>query len=206
MAMGTRQPSMEVRNLTADAETFTANAYLVDDSTLVDVGAVPGIASAIDRLDTVVLTHQHGDHVAQLDEIVEAFDPAVYAFDSHPARTHAIEDGDQVDIGTATYEVVYTPGHASDHVVFLGEEAIFSGDVVVYEDGAFSRGSFGRTDQPGQSRERLIESIDTILDRMGPNVTRMYPGHGPHYEGDVREVVERSLKRASRRELKYSED
>lgn len=206
MAMRVREPVMEVRNLTADAETFTSNVYLVDDRALVDVGTVPDIVSSIDGIDAVVLTHQHGDHVAVLDDIVDAFDPEVYAFDPHPARTQAIEDGDEIEIGQHTYEVVYTPGHASDHVAFLSEETIFSGDVVVYEDGAFSGGSFGRTDQPGQSRERLIESINTILERMGPHVSRMYPGHGPDFEGEVRETVERALERASRRELKYPED
>ncbi len=199
---------MDVRNLTADADVFTANAYLVDGGhpCLVDVGAMAGVAELIDSLDAVFLTHQHGDHVAELDDIVDAFAPDVYAFDDHPARTHPIDDGDEVHIGEETFEVVYTPGHASDHVAFLGTDCVFTGDVVVYADGAFDDGSFGRTDMAGQSRERLIESIDTLLDRLGPDVATMYPGHGPAYEGDVREVIERARQRASRREPKYPDD
>ncbi len=199
---------MDGRNLTAEAEVFTSNAYVVDGDrpTLVDVGAMDGIVDRLDALEAVVLTHQHGDHVAQLDAVVDAFDPAVYAFDDHPARTHELADGDEVRIGNGTFEVVYTPGHATDHVAFLGPAAVFTGDVVVYADGAFTDGSFGRTDQPGQSRERLIESIDTLLERLDPGVATMYPGHGPSHDGDIRAVIERARQRAARREPKYSED
>lgn len=199
---------MEIQNLTEGAESFTANVYLVggDRPSLIDVGTIPGIADEIEEVVALFVTHQHYDHVEEIDEVIEAFDPEVYAYESLPARTHAIEDGDIVHIGDEEFEVVYTPGHADDHVVFISDSTIFSGDVVVYEDGAFSGGSFGRTDYPGQSRDQLIESIETILTRMGPDITRMYPGHGPSYEGDVRDVVERALERAERREPKYPEE
>ena len=203
---------MRVENLTEDADVFTCNAFLVtgERTTLVDAGSMTGIDERIrervEDLDAVVLTHQHGDHVAELEAVLDAFDADCYAYDEHPRRTHAIEDGDEVDIGGEPFEVVYTPGHAADHVSFLGETSIFSGDVVVYEDGAFSGGSFGRTDMAGQSRERLIASLRTILDRLSDDVRYMYPGHGPEFEGDVREVIETALRRAERREPKYGDE
>ncbi|MFW6018677.1 MAG: MBL fold metallo-hydrolase [Halapricum sp.] len=203
---------MDVHNVTADAKTFTANAYLaVSDErrTLVDAGAMDGvvdvIASHVDALDAVVLTHQHGDHVAELDAVVEAFDPDVYAHADHPLRTHAIADGDTVTVGEESCEVVYTPGHADDHVSLVGPSSLFSGDVVVHDDGAFEYGSFGRTDRPGQSRERLVESIRHLLDRMPASVEDMYAGHGSVFHGDVRDVVETALERAEKREPKYPE-
>jgi hydroxyacylglutathione hydrolase len=188
---------------------FTCNAYLVrgERTVLVDAGAMAGVADVVadhtDALDAVVLTHQHGDHVAQLDAVLDRFDADCYAYADHPRRTHAFEDGDAVQLGDDEYEVVYTPGHASDHVSLVGERALFSGDVVVYNDGAFDDGSFGRTDLQGQSRERLIESIQTLLDRLPDTVDAMYAGHGDVYEGDVRAVVERALERAQRRQPKY---
>lgn len=203
---------MNVVTVTEDAEEFTCNAYLVlgDRVTLVDAGAMDGVVEAIrdhtDRLDAVVLTHQHGDHVAELDAVVEAFDPPVYGYAEHPLRTHEIEDGEEVRIGDDHFEVVYTPGHAPDHVSLASERALFSGDVVVHNDGAFDDGSFGRTDMTGQSRERLIESLDTLLERLSPSVEALYAGHGDVYEGDVHAVIERALDRAQRREPKYSEE
>jgi len=203
---------MDVYNVTADAETFTCNAYLAtgDRPTLVDAGAMDGVVEVIrahvDALDAVVLTHQHGDHVEQLDAVLDAFDADCYAYADHPRRTDALADGDEVRIGDETCEVVSTPGHADDHVSLVGPESLFSGDVVVHDDGAFDYGSFGRTDLPGQSRERLIESIRDLLDRMPDGVEHIYAGHGEVFHGDVRDVVETALSRAERREPKYPDE
>ena len=202
---------MEVHTVTADAETFTCNAYLAvgERTTLVDAGAMAGVVDVIreytDDLDAVVLTHQHGDHVQELDAVLEAFDPELFAYAAHPHRDHELDDGDELLIGDETFEVVYTPGHADDHVSLVSESSLFSGDVVVHDDGAFEGGSFGRTDRPGQSREREIESIEDLLERMGDGVEHMYSGHGGVFHGDVREIVERALERAERREPKYPE-
>ncbi|MDQ2050596.1 MBL fold metallo-hydrolase [Natronolimnohabitans sp. A-GB9] len=203
---------MEVHHVTDDAATFTCNAFLAigEETTLVDAGAwddiVDELHSHTDGVDAVVLTHQHGDHVEQLEAVADAFDPDVYAYDDHPMRTHAIDDGDTVTIGDETFDVVYTPGHADDHVSFVSENTLFSGDVVVHDDGAFDYGSFGRTDMEGQSRERLIESIQELLDRMPEGVEHMYAGHGSVFHGDVRDVVETALERAEKREPKYPDE
>ncbi|WP_135365292.1 MBL fold metallo-hydrolase [Halosimplex halophilum] len=203
---------MEVVNVTADAETFTSNAYLAlgESPTLVDAGAMPGVTDAIaehtDELDRVVLTHQHGDHVSQLDAVLDAFGADLFAYADHPRRTDELADGDTVPVGDETCEVVYTPGHADDHVSLISENSLFSGDVVVHDDGAFDDGSFGRTDMAGQSRERLIESIEDLLARLPDGVEHMYSGHGGVFEGDVRSVVERALERAQRREPKYPDE
>jgi len=212
MPLAAEPTGMDVHNVTAPAETFTCNAYLAegDRPTLVDAGAWPGVVDEVrkrvDDVDAVVMTHQHGDHVAQLDAVCEAFDPAVYAHADHDCRTHAFEDGDEVRLGDETFDVVYTPGHADDHVSLVSEATLFSGDVVVHDDGAFDYGSFGRTDMAGQSRERLIESIRDLLDRMPDGVEHVYAGHGEEFHGDGRDVVETALSRAEKREPKYPEE
>ncbi|MFC6719130.1 MBL fold metallo-hydrolase [Natrialbaceae archaeon GCM10025810] len=203
---------MTVHHVTENAETFTCNVFLATDGrpTLVDAGAMDGVVEEIrahtDDLEAVVLTHQHGDHVAQLEAVVEAFDSDVYAYADHPTRTHELEGGDTVRIGDEEFDVVYTPGHADDHVSFVSETTLYGGDVVVHDDGAFDYGSFGRTDMPGQDRETLIESIDRLLERLPDSVEYMYSGHGGVFHGDVRDVVETALERAAKREPKYPDE
>lgn len=202
----------DVVNVTAEAETFTANVYLVpgEVTTLVDAGAWDGVVDAVsehvDGVERVVMTHQHGDHVAQLDAVCEAFDPEVYAYADHARRTQAIGGGDTVQVGDEECEVVYTPGHGDDHVSFVSETTLYSGDVVVHDDGAFDYGSFGRTDMAGQSRERLIESIEDLLARMPDGIEHMYAGHGGVFHGDVHDVVETALERAEKQEPKYPDE
>jgi hydroxyacylglutathione hydrolase len=210
---------MEIHTVTEGATEFTCNAYLLagDSPVLVDAGTMPGvedvIAEHVDDLDAVYLTHQHGDHVGELDAVLDRFDADLYAYGDHPRRTGGLDDGQEVDLCGDSYEVVYTPGHADDHVSFVGAERVFSGDVVVYNDGAFDDGSFGRTDYPGQSRERLIESLESILDRLPETVSGLYAGHGDIYRAgpdgkgeSVRTVIERALERAERREPKYPDE
>ncbi|MFC7214096.1 MBL fold metallo-hydrolase [Saliphagus sp. GCM10025334] len=203
---------MDVHHVTEDADTFTCNAFLVTGArtTLVDAGSMDGVVDVIreytDDLEAVVLTHQHGDHVAELEAVVDAFDPAVYAYADHPLRAEALEAGEAVRIGDEDFEVVYTPGHADDHVSLVSATTLFSGDVVVHDDGAFDYGSFGRTDMPGQSRETLIESLQHLLDRLPDGVEHLYAGHGEVFHGDVRDVIETALERAEKREPKYPEE
>jgi len=208
---------MEPIVVTDGADVFTCNAYLVagETPTLVDAGTMPGVADVIADhvadLDRVVLTHQHGDHVGELDAVLDRFDADLYAYADHPRRTADIGDGDSVAIGDEEFEAIYTPGHASDHLSFVSDEALFSGDVVVYSDGAFDDGSFGRTDRRGQSRERLLESLERILARLPDSVSAMYAGHGDPFHADpagddVRTVIERALERAERREPKYPDE
>ena len=133
------------------------------------------------------------------------------AYADHPHRDAALVAGDAVRVGDESCEAVHTPGHADDHVSLVGDERLYSGDVVVHDDGAFDDGSFGRTDMPGQSRERLIESLHAILDRLPDTVDAMYPGHGSVYRAadgpdTVREVIERATERAERREPKYPDE
>ena len=210
---------MEIHTVTEGASGFTCNAYLLagDSPVLVDAGTMPGVKDVIgeyvSEVDAVYLTHQHGDHVGELDAVLDRFDADLYAYGDHPRRTGGLEDGQEVAFCGDSYEVVYTPGHADDHVSFVGADRVFSGDVVVYNDGAFDDGSFGRTDYPGQSRERLIESLETILGRLPGTVSGLYAGHGDVYRAapdgsaeSVRTVIERALERAERREPKYPDE
>ncbi|MBS1263259.1 MAG: Hydroxyacylglutathione hydrolase [Methanonatronarchaeales archaeon] len=200
---------MNAVNVAAGSEVFTSNAFLVTGrrSVLVDAGAAPGVVEEVRShsgdLDAVVLTHLHRDHVAQLESVVEAFGAEVYCHGDHPLRTGRLSNGDRVTAGGGELKAVHVPGHSDDHLAFFGENAVFTGDLVVYEDSAFTGGSFGRTDLAGGSRELLIGSLEMLLEIIPDTAEHLYPGHGPEFHGDVRGLIGAALERAERRNPKY---
>jgi glyoxylase-like metal-dependent hydrolase (beta-lactamase superfamily II) len=55
-------------------------------------------------------------------------------------RITALSDGDQIQVGDRTFEVLYTPGHASHHVAFHDPErgVVFAGDAAAVRLQGFS--------------------------------------------------------------------
>ena len=194
-----------IHNIAAGVDAFTSNAFLVspeargdhavDDRTvLVDTGAnfdaVSHLAGDVDHLDAVVITHTHPDHVGNVDAIRERFDVETWGFDSsHETVDNRVRDGDEVRIGTDDYRALHTPGHAVDHLCLYAPDAgvLFAGDLV------FAEGGFGRTDLPGSDRSTLVESLERVLDTVGPDLEVMHAGHGPSVVDDPLANVERAL-------------
>lgn len=83
-----------------------------------------------------------------------------------------IAEGDIINFGTSSLEVLYTPGHIDGHVCFVNKQSKFviAGDVLFYE-------SIGRTDLPTGDFDLLISSITEKLFTLGADFT-VYPGHG----------------------------
>jgi glyoxylase-like metal-dependent hydrolase (beta-lactamase superfamily II) len=84
-----------------------------------------------------------------------------------------LAQGDAVDIGGHTFQVLHCPGHTPGHLVFFSEAQRFAlvGDVLF-------KGSVGRSDFPRGDQQQLIRSITTRLWPMGDQ-TAFVPGHGP---------------------------
>lgn len=96
-----------------------------------------------------------------------------FTVDKSPEPAHFLNDGDVVKFGNSTLEVLFTPGHAPGHVVFVNHEQQFviNGDVLF-------RGSIGRTDLPGGNHQTLINSIKNKLFLL-PDDYVVHTGHGP---------------------------
>jgi glyoxylase-like metal-dependent hydrolase (beta-lactamase superfamily II) len=84
-----------------------------------------------------------------------------------------LSHGQELTVGTLTFQVLHTPGHTPGGVTFyLAEEGVaFDGDVL------FANG-VGRTDLPGGNWKTLLRSIRQVLFEL-PDGTMIYSGHGP---------------------------
>lgn len=90
-----------------------------------------------------------------------------------PAPSFYFEEGDSVAFGASKLDVLFVPGHAPGHVVFVSHEDKF----IVNGDCLFD-GSIGRTDLPGGNHEQLISNIKNKLFTL-PEDYVVFCGHGP---------------------------
>jgi len=181
---------------------FSVNNYLVhaadsDQAILFDAGEDPDpilkkIAELGLKLEYLVNTHGHADHIAGNEKIIKETGAKLlihkldqpYLSDPYlnlsgyfgaeiisPAASRLLQDGDVISLGEVEFLVLHTPGHTPGHISLQYENHAFVGDVIF-------QGSIGRTDFPQSSSQQLIQSIRQRIYSL-PDSTILYPGHGP---------------------------
>ena len=143
---------------------------------IVDPADAEACIGAIDaeggRLDMILLTHHHDDHIAGADRVRQRFGAAIVgaSADRHrlPSLDQAVAAGDTVTLGDSVLEVIETPGHTRGHISFYCEQA----GVLICADTLFSLGC-GRLIE-GTAAE-MFESLQKFA-RM-PDETLVCCGH-----------------------------
>ncbi|MCW4049771.1 MAG: MBL fold metallo-hydrolase [Candidatus Bathyarchaeota archaeon] len=99
----------------------------------------------------------------------EDFDPDNYYAPPYLV-TQWLQDGDRVDLGGRTLEIVYTPGHSSNHISLLDREGryLYTGDIF-YTGGVTSY-------LPGRDHDDFITSCRKLVDLM-PHYDLLMPAH-----------------------------
>jgi hydroxyacylglutathione hydrolase len=172
----------------------TGSAALVDPGGDVDQ-LLAAVKRADVKLEKLLLTHAHLDHVGGTLELARGFNLPIYGpheadafwldllpdqarmFGFPPTQAfrpdHWLQDGDVVELGALRLEVIHCPGHTPGHIVFFESVSrhAFVGDVLF-------QGSIGRTDFPKGDHAALISAIRNKLFPLGDDVA-FVPGHGP---------------------------
>jgi len=101
---------------------------------------IAAIDAAGGRLDMVLLTHHHGDHVAGTDAVRAHYGCPVVGAAADAGRLprldRAVAEGDTVALGDSTLRVIDTPGHTVGHIAFFGGD----NHVLICGDTLFSLG------------------------------------------------------------------
>ena len=134
------------------------------------------LADAVERHNGqpvgIAFTHSHGDHLADMDLLREAFDLPVWGSDytSKSVKCDKIlDDGDKLQLGNQTWEVLITPGHHPGHTCFLSEAGLIAGDMVA---------GFGTILIPPGTGDMdvYIEQLQRLKQL---NTNLLFPSHGP---------------------------
>ncbi len=85
---------------------------------------VTAIDAAGGRLDMILLTHHHGDHVAGTDAVRARYGCMVVGAAADAGRLPRLDrtvvEGDTVELGESSLRVIDTPGHTVGHIAFFG--------------------------------------------------------------------------------------
>ena len=120
-------------------------SYLIKDKKTNLVGVVdPSEFEPIDkeitmkfkRLDFILNTHHHSDHVGGNLELKKKYKSKIicsaYSKNSTPGSDVKKNDGDLFIFGDTVFKVLHIPGHTLDHILFFSENAkvVFTGDTL----------------------------------------------------------------------------
>lgn len=148
-------------------------------------------AQGIDNLKYILLTHGHFDHMLGVEKFRREFSAKVVIhsldedklssavkslysrFDRENPFTPTsadivVKDGDKLELGNETIEVIHTPGHTKGGVCYKVRDLLFTGDTLF-------KTTIGRTDFPDSDEYEMLSSLKKLYALDADY--KIYPGH-----------------------------
>jgi glyoxylase-like metal-dependent hydrolase (beta-lactamase superfamily II) len=192
----------------------TLEALVIDPATDEILPKISDLISSGLKVVGIIATHGHADHVCgvkglrelvgcrfmlhELDvevlkESVEwALEWGIDISFNDVRPDILLKGGEVLRLGSDEIRIIHTPGHTPGSITIYipSSKVLFTGDTLFKE-------SVGRTDLPGGSWDKLVNSLRMLVTRFERDVV-VYPGHGPSstigYEVDNNLYVKRVLR------------
>jgi hydroxyacylglutathione hydrolase len=131
----------------------------------------------------IFLTHVHYDHSGAADELQKMTGAEIFMNPESeqkrgkntlrgmwiiPEKSTAIKEGDTPKIGEIRGKVIHSPGHQSDHLLYIFGPYLFTGDTLFI-------GRVGRSDFPDSVPEEYPKTLNKIITL--PENLIVCPGH-----------------------------
>jgi len=171
-----------------------ANCYVVKndgDLFVIDPGARPERIKTYlaqgDRINAILLTHGHFDHIGAVDELAKEFKCPVYLHEDDEelvldselnySQTRNVTVKSPLTffkegvfrLSATEFHIIHAPGHTKGSVLIGIQNELFTGDVLF-------KNSVGRTDLTGGNDREMKASL-RIIKTLDKNL-RVHPGHG----------------------------
>ena len=143
---------------------------IVDPSEFIPCDTI--ISKNYKKLDFILNTHHHYDHVGGNEELKKKYNSKVLGFENDKNRIPCIDtvlkDNQEFKIGTLNFTTIFIPGHTRGHVAFYfkKERVVFTGDTL------FSLGC-GRVFEG--TYKQMFQSLNKLKNL--PGETKVYCGH-----------------------------
>ena len=150
-------------------EKETNTVSIVDPS---DFNECNTVVKKFKKLDFILNTHHHADHVDGNIKLQEKYNSKIIGFENDKDRIPGIniflKDNQKFRIGSLEFKVIFIPGHTIGHIAFYfeKEKVLFSGDTL------FSLGC-GRVFEV--TYKNMFDSLEK-LKNLSPE-TKIYCGH-----------------------------
>ena len=166
---------IEIIPCLSDNYSYLINEKETNTISIVDpaeFSACDKVISKYKKLDFILNTHHHADHVGANLELKKKYNSKILGSDSDKDRIPGIDiflkEKQKQKIGNLEFEIIFVPGHTRGHIAFFfnKEKVAFTGDTL------FSLGC-GRVFEG--THEEMFNSLSKIKNL--PLNTKIYCGH-----------------------------